>query len=331
MTNAIVPINMPELMEIGKVMAASGFFEDARQANQAIVKVLAGRELGFGPFASMTGIHIIKGKPVISANLYAAAIRGSGRYDYKVIRLDDTGCELAFSENGKEVGRSAFTDKDAKAAGLIQAGGPWTKFPRNMYFARAISNGAHWFCPDVFGGASVYTPGEMGEETTVDLSTGEIVTVTATPVTQESAPTPRTPEQLREHLRNSAHASANEPELTVGWRDGLIGTIDKMTEPDGHHVFLAWAFDSATGSRKDVTNGQIHALKGWLQTHSETQIVAGKNGEREEKKVWVLNEIPAAELLAAYPVALAATPKAPAFPAAEDLHPASAHLEATQA
>jgi len=79
MTNAIVPINMPELMEIGKVMAASGFFDDARQASQAIVKVLAGRELGFGPFASMTGIHIIKGKPVIAANLYAAAIRGSTR------------------------------------------------------------------------------------------------------------------------------------------------------------------------------------------------------------------------------------------------------------
>ena len=326
MTNAIVPINMPELMEIGKVMAASGFFEDARQANQAIVKVLAGRELGFGPFASMTGIHIIKGKPVISANLYAAAIRGSGRYDYKVIRLDDTGCELAFFENGKEVGRSAFTDKDAKAAGLVKPDSNWLKFPRNMYFARALSNGVKWFAPDVFGGTSVYTPGEMGEETTVDLSTGEIVTVTAAPVTQESAPTPRTPDALREHLRNSAHVNANEPELTVGWRDGIIATIDKMTEPDGHHAFLAWAFDS-TGSRKDITNGQLHALKGWLQTHSETQVVEGKDGQREEKKVWVLNEIPAAELLAAYPVALAAHRVALDFPAAEDLHPASAHLE----
>ena len=165
----------------------------------------------------------------------------------------------------------------------------------------------------------------------VDTETGEILTGNGKkpePATITAQANPRTPEQLREHLRNSAHADANKPELTVGWRDGLIGTIDKMTEPNGHHAFLAWAFGSATGSRKDMTNGQIHALKGWLQTHSETQIAAGENGEREEKKVWVLNELPAAELLAAYPIAKAAYTVASDFPAAADLHPESAHLEA---
>jgi hypothetical protein len=40
------------------------------------VKVLAGRELGFGPFASVNGIHVIKGKPgIVSANLMAAAVK----------------------------------------------------------------------------------------------------------------------------------------------------------------------------------------------------------------------------------------------------------------
>jgi hypothetical protein len=36
------------------------------------------------------------------------------------------------------------------------------KFPRNMLFARCISNGVKWFCPDIFLGAPVYTPEELG-------------------------------------------------------------------------------------------------------------------------------------------------------------------------
>ena len=39
------------------------------------------------------------------------------------------------------------------------------KFPRNMLFARAMSNGQKWYCPDAFNGATVYTPEELGAET----------------------------------------------------------------------------------------------------------------------------------------------------------------------
>jgi len=165
-------------MELGKVLAASGFFQDSRQAAQAVVKVLAGRELGFGPIASMSGIHIISGKPTLSANLLAAAIRNSGAYDYTVVALDDTACEIAFLRDGKELQpRSTFTIDDAERAGLNTGNNShsWKKYPRNMLFARAISNGARWHCPEVFSGAPVYTPDELGA--TVNGETGEVVTV----------------------------------------------------------------------------------------------------------------------------------------------------------
>ena len=139
-------------------MAASGYFQDAHQAAQAIVKVLAGQELGFGPFVSMTGIYIIQGRPAISANLMAAAVKRSGRYNFRVIELTDTNCEIAFYEGGQEIGRSVFTADDAKRAGTQNMG----KFPRNMLFARAMSNGVRWYCPDVLGGQAVYTPDELG-------------------------------------------------------------------------------------------------------------------------------------------------------------------------
>lgn len=149
---------MDDVMRAAKAMAASRFFPDAISVEQAATKILAGRELGFGPFTSMTGIRIIKGQPSLSANMMAAAVKRSGRYNYRVISMTDERCEIVFSERGEEIGRSLFTIQDARRAGT----GNLDKFPRNMLFARAMSNGVKWFCPDVFLTA-VYTAEELGQ------------------------------------------------------------------------------------------------------------------------------------------------------------------------
>lgn len=149
------------LTEVGQVLVKSGYFQDAKDASQAIVKVLAGRELGFGPIASMTGINIIQGRPSLSANLMAAAVKRSGRYNFRVKRLTAEVAEIEFFEkDGAQwtaCGASIFTIEDARKAGTKNL----DKFARNMLYARAMSNGVRWYCPDVTGGP-VYTPEEMG-------------------------------------------------------------------------------------------------------------------------------------------------------------------------
>jgi hypothetical protein len=157
---------------LAKVLGDSGYFADARGAAQVVVRVLAGRELGFGPIASMTGIHVIQNKVTLSAGLMAACVRRSGRYDYCIQRLDAEGCVIEFLRDGQVIGTSAFTLADAKRAGL-DSNTNWRKYPRNMLFARAISNGARWFSPDLFGGSPVYTPDELGAA--VDGETGEVL------------------------------------------------------------------------------------------------------------------------------------------------------------
>lgn len=159
---------------LGNVLARSGFFTDSKSEAQAAVKVMAGEELGIGPVAAMTGIHIVKGKVTLSANLIAGQIKRSCRYDYRVTRLDGTGCIIEFFQDGERIGTSAFTDADAKAAGLWGQQGPWKAHPKNMLFARAMSNGAKWYCPDVFAGP-VYTPDELGA--VVDGETGEVLSL----------------------------------------------------------------------------------------------------------------------------------------------------------
>lgn len=147
-----------ELQRLGELLAKSGFFEECKLAAQACVKILCGAELGFPAFSSMTGIFIIKGKPAIGANLMAAAVKRSDRYDYRVTELSDRICKIAFFERGKEIGVSEFSAADAQKAGTQNMG----KFPRNMLFARCLSNGVKWFCPDIFLGAPMYTPDELG-------------------------------------------------------------------------------------------------------------------------------------------------------------------------
>ena len=153
-------MSLDQIERVATLMAKSGYFSDAGAAAQAVVKILAGQEMGFGAFASMSGIHIIQGKPTVGANLMAAAVKRSGRYNYRVIEMSETACEIEFYEAGKPCGKSRFTLDDARKAGTKNL----DKYARNMLFARAISNGCRWFCPDVFGGAAAYTPEEMGAE-----------------------------------------------------------------------------------------------------------------------------------------------------------------------
>ena len=165
-----------DLGRIGKMMAVSGYFQDARDAAQASVKVMAGMEMGFGPFASMTGIHIIQGRPAVGANLMASAVKSNPKYDYRVREMSAEVCKIEFFEviagHRESIGVSEFTMTDAKKAHVKNI----DTYPRNMLFARAMSNGIRWFCPDVFAGNPTYTPEELGAP--VDEE-GNVITVEA--------------------------------------------------------------------------------------------------------------------------------------------------------
>lgn len=153
-------MSVNDMMTMAKTFAESGMFTDTKQLTQAFVKIQAGQEIGIPPFASMTGIHIIQGKPAIGAGLMASRVKASGKYDYKVVEQNDKNCSIDFYQGKEKIGNSSFSIEDAKKAQTKNL----DKFPKNMLFARAMSNGVKWFCPDVFSG-SVYTPEELNSIT----------------------------------------------------------------------------------------------------------------------------------------------------------------------
>lgn len=180
MSNAIVKqsqiSSIDDLGRVAKMLAISNYFDAKGNSEQSIAqiatKILAGQEMGYGPFASVQGIHVIQGRPTLSANIMAAAVKAHPKYDYRVRKMSDTEVVIEFFEGGESIGTSSFTTEDAKKAKTKNL----DAFPRNMLFARAMSNGVRWYCPDVFNGNTVYTPEEF--DVTVDASTGAIVNET---------------------------------------------------------------------------------------------------------------------------------------------------------
>ncbi len=168
MTNALAVYDEMDLPTIAEAMFKSGLFSDTKSMAQAIVKVIAGRELGIGPVAAMRGIDIIQGKVALSASLTAALVKQTGRYTYYVVAHDAKVCSIEFHERDtttggwSPIGTSTFTMEMANRAGLVSKG-VWTQYPEAMLWARAMTQGAGWFCPDATEGR-FYTAEELGAD-----------------------------------------------------------------------------------------------------------------------------------------------------------------------
>lgn len=153
-------ISVSDMKSLGEIFIKSGLFGSSLSEAQAVVKIMAGREIGLEPFAAMQGIDIIQGKVVMKPIVMAGKIKASGKYNYLIRTETAERCEIEFFENGVSIGTSVFTMQDAANMGLATKDN-WRKQPAVMLYNRAISKGARQFCPDVFYGVAVYSEGEI--------------------------------------------------------------------------------------------------------------------------------------------------------------------------
>lgn len=182
--SVIEPMNLTEVQNVAQLFAQSGLFDDSKQTAQAFVKIMAGREIGLGAFAAMQNIYFVNGRPAYAANAIARGIKNNPKYDYRILELSDKVCRIEFFESGQSVAIEELTMKTAQDAGYDKNRNnskkeTWDKFPRNMLFARCLTNGARFYCPDVFD-VPVYVPDELDaqivdEPMDYDPNTGEVI------------------------------------------------------------------------------------------------------------------------------------------------------------
>lgn len=140
--------------------------------------ILAGREIGIGPMESLQKIHVVDGRPTMSAELMRSLVLRAGHEIRFPTLTDDTVvCE------GRRAGSESWTTikwtmKDAQRVGL--AGKQvWKHYPRQMLAARATAELCRLLFPDALGGVTLTT-----EEVT-DEAAPVAATVT---ITREAKP-----------------------------------------------------------------------------------------------------------------------------------------------
>ena len=159
-------MSISEVEKFAKLFMASKLFSDMSSVAAAVVKIQAGQELGFPPFASMKGFHIIQGQVSPSARMLASILKSSPGYDYEVEELSPKRAAIRLIQpGGKGPVVVDFTWKEAETAGLPSGKNShtWKKYPERMLFARLMSKVFAVYTPHLTNGAPLYIPEELDE------------------------------------------------------------------------------------------------------------------------------------------------------------------------
>jgi len=152
---------------------------------------------------------------------------------------------------------------DAKAAGLDQKDN-WKKYKRNMLFARALSNGQKWYAPDVFNGATVYTPDELGADVDGDGNVIEssFTHETTLPPPPPQADRPYSPEALIERIQVMEGAFIGKLCVADERTSVRLNLTTMAGGEEQYHNLLMYL----TGFQhlNEVPDGTILALKKWI-------------------------------------------------------------------
>ncbi|TEX50606.1 MAG: hypothetical protein B7C55_09900 [Actinomycetales bacterium mxb001] len=199
------------------------------QADLALVMHM-GDVLGIDPRQAIWSMHVIEGKPSMSADLMAAVCMRSQACEYLMpITVSATRCEYAAKRRGwpAEV-RMSFTWEDAQRAGLTGRDN-WKKYPAAMLKARCLTMICRSTFPDLLAG--VYDGDELARESSSEqpmpvqaqaqaqTSEPKRLDLTGHGIKAQVSASPVEPPKVRRKAQAQAQAQAQvidvEPEQTV--------------------------------------------------------------------------------------------------------------------
>jgi len=158
------PRSLSAAMTLASAIFASRQFAAYGTAEAVLLAIMTGRELGIGTMAAMRSIHIIEGKPTLSAALMAALVLRSGKAkQFEIIERTNERATIRCWRDGEEKPIDVtYSVDDAKRAGRVKPGSGWEKNPADMCVARCQAIGARLKWPDVV--ANMYLMDELGRE-----------------------------------------------------------------------------------------------------------------------------------------------------------------------
>lgn len=191
---AAVPLGRPlqnlfQAVTLSQGLIEAGLIPEALKRNpkDIVVILVYGAELGLLPMQSIQGIYVVKGRPMLSAQLWAAKIAQAG---HRLSILESTNerahVQITRGDNA-EVYEEVFSLKDAEAMGALRVVDgnvvsrspkgeklPWEQFTRAMLRYRALVFCARTACPEVAFGAGIHGE-EYDDQDSPDMRPGNII------------------------------------------------------------------------------------------------------------------------------------------------------------
>lgn len=154
MSDALVPFvpsDIGQAADLADRLAKSSLLPEALRNRPAdvLVMIITGVELGLSPMQSIRGLHVIKGKAVMSADLQVALVKKHRDCGYfRLVESNDTRAIYETERKGEAKTTMAFTIEQAQRAGLL-GNDNWKKYPAAMLRARCSSALARAVYPDL--------------------------------------------------------------------------------------------------------------------------------------------------------------------------------------
>ncbi|HEY6462231.1 MAG TPA: recombinase RecT [Polyangiaceae bacterium] len=171
-SRALEPTTWDAAMECGRAIHKAGI-GGVKSPEDAVIRIMAGREIGLGAMASLRLVYSINGKVGYDAALIRA--RALQHPDCEYFEPDGeitaTAATFKAKRKGRPEQRATFTIEDAARAQLATKD-VWKAYPRNMLAARATVNLARLVFPEAVAGMHTvdelvgYTAADPGNDPT---------------------------------------------------------------------------------------------------------------------------------------------------------------------
>ena len=217
MSNELALPTLDALKDFAQTALRSGLLPPAIKSPEAAFVIIAtGRELGLSPMQSLRGIHVISGRPVLSAQMMLAIAKRSPSCVY--FQLVESTTEQAIYETQRrgdpKPTRLVYTLDDARRAKLTN-NPTWSAHPAAMLRARCSSALARDVYPDELLG--IYEEDE-GREIAGEYRAEVVTTTSDTPLLVQ----PTQVKDLSYFLRAIAGAQTMDDLLEVGAQIALV-------------------------------------------------------------------------------------------------------------
>ena len=231
-------------MRQAHVLASSGLVPEQYRGkpDDIVVAAMFGRDLGWSPTMALQHVHVVKGKPALSAQSMLALVRGAGHS----VQGDTSVAGATVTGTRADTGDSqtiAFGPEDQKRAGLSSE--VWRKYPAAMFWARAVSQLCRTLFPDVLMGVK-YTPDELRDIGPIDAP--EIAAPPSSP--DEPAPDDDAIKQLV--AAKAARVAALGPEAEEHWTAWKATDVELNPEPEARWFKSRDGFLAASSALDDI-------------------------------------------------------------------------------